>query len=87
MLQTAGWWRILPKAGEKGWKALIPVYNGYTYARAVRCPGLFYAQIAVILGYIVWILLLPFYLMTGSLQLSMHSTFSGTAWKSLTLYG
>jgi hypothetical protein len=23
-------WRIFNKAGEKGWKALIPVYNTYT---------------------------------------------------------
>ena len=23
-------WKIFTKAGEKGWKAIIPVYNGYT---------------------------------------------------------
>jgi len=24
---VAGWWRIFTKAGEAGWKALIPIYN------------------------------------------------------------
>ena len=24
------WWRIFSKAGERGWKILIPVYNIYT---------------------------------------------------------
>ena len=29
ILVTAGLWKIFEKAGIKGWKALIPFYNGY----------------------------------------------------------
>ena len=28
-------WRIFSKAGEKGWKSLIPIYNGFVLARIV----------------------------------------------------
>jgi len=30
ILAVIGQWKVLTKAGEKGWKALIPVYNSYT---------------------------------------------------------
>ena len=29
MLQIIGWWKIFTKAGEAGWKSLIPLYNLY----------------------------------------------------------
>lgn len=29
----AAMWRIFTKAGEKGWKCLIPIYNAYIYWR------------------------------------------------------
>lgn len=28
-VMIVGLWRIFTKAGEKGWKSLIPIYNGY----------------------------------------------------------
>ena len=30
ILGIIAWWRIFSKAGEKGWKAIIPFYNMYT---------------------------------------------------------
>jgi hypothetical protein len=27
VLIVAGWWQIFTKAGEEGWKAIIPIYN------------------------------------------------------------
>jgi hypothetical protein len=27
VLVIAGWWKIFEKAGEDGWKAIIPIYN------------------------------------------------------------
>lgn len=30
VLMIVAWWKIFNKAGEKGWKAIIPVYNSYT---------------------------------------------------------
>lgn len=29
VLQLVAWWRIFTKAGEKGWKCLIPIYSTY----------------------------------------------------------
>ena len=29
ILQIIAWWRIFTKAGEKGWKSIIPIYNLY----------------------------------------------------------
>lgn len=29
VLQIIGWWKIYTKAGEAGWKSLIPIYNFY----------------------------------------------------------
>ena len=29
-LVLIAWWKIFEKAGEKGWKVLIPIYNIYT---------------------------------------------------------
>ena len=29
VLQVIGWWKIFTKAGEAGWKSLIPFYNLY----------------------------------------------------------
>ena len=30
ILSVIAWWRIFSKAGESGWKAIIPFYNMYT---------------------------------------------------------
>lgn len=27
ILQIVAWWRIFSKAGEAGWKSIIPIYN------------------------------------------------------------
>lgn len=29
ILTIIAWWKIFTKAGEAGWKSIIPVYNGY----------------------------------------------------------
>lgn len=33
VLQVIAYWRIFTKAGEKGWKSIIPVYNMYVQYR------------------------------------------------------
>ncbi|MBR0403236.1 hypothetical protein IJI55_01660 [Candidatus Saccharibacteria bacterium] len=48
-----GWWKMFEKAGEKGWKALIPIYDYYI---AYKIAGMFpwwpvlYFLAGVILG-------------------------------------
>ena len=34
----AGLWKIFEKAGEKGWKALVPVYNYYIWLKILKRP-------------------------------------------------
>ena len=39
-------WKVLQKAGEPGWKALIPIYNVYTMYKIVGMTGWFWASLA-----------------------------------------
>jgi len=34
----AGYWKVYEKAGEKGWKAIIPVYNMLILLRIIHKP-------------------------------------------------
>ena len=33
------WWRLFEKAGEKGWKALVPFYSTYTLFKIIYGNG------------------------------------------------
>lgn len=53
-------WKILTKAGEKGWKALIPIYNVYVLYKIVKmqkwfwitlCASFVYGMILALNGY------------------------------------
>lgn len=51
-------WKIFEKAGEAGWKVLIPFYNTYTMLRIARKPGwwllLFFIPVVnIIIAFIV----------------------------------
>lgn len=46
LLVIAGW-KIFEKAGEKGWKALIPIYNSYIYYKIVGMKKWFWATLIV----------------------------------------
>lgn len=35
VLFIIAWWKIFTKAGEKGWKSLIPIYNVYVFCRII----------------------------------------------------
>ncbi|MBR3135333.1 hypothetical protein IKG54_02070 [Candidatus Saccharibacteria bacterium] len=37
ILLIIGWWKMFEKAGEKGWKAIIPIYN---YCIAYKIAGM-----------------------------------------------
>jgi|SRR6267378_5934124 len=39
VLTVAAMWRIFSKAGEAGWKALIPIYGAVVFNRIVGRPG------------------------------------------------
>jgi len=39
LLVLAGYWKLFQKAGEKGWKALIPFYSSYVMLKICQRPG------------------------------------------------
>ena len=47
LLSIIAMWKIFTKAGEAGWKSIIPIYNIYTYCKIVG------------LNFWIWILLIP----------------------------
>ena len=39
ILLIAGWWKLYEKAGEAGWKSLIPFYNMFVFFRIAGRNG------------------------------------------------
>ena len=39
LLLIASFWKVFTKAGEAGWKSLIPIYNLFVLLRIAGCPG------------------------------------------------
>ncbi|MBQ6380496.1 MAG: hypothetical protein IJJ41_02700 [Clostridia bacterium] len=40
--EVVGYWGIFSKTGEKGWKALIPFYNLYTFVKVSEQKGILF---------------------------------------------
>jgi len=51
ILSVVGLWRLFAKAGEKGWKSLIPFYNLYIQFKFSWKTVLFWPYLAIGLGY------------------------------------
>ena len=51
ILMIVAMWKIFTKAGEKGWKALIPIYNLYIYFKIAGAKNWFWALFVVSLGF------------------------------------
>lgn len=47
VISAIAYWQIFKKAGEKGWKALIPVYNSYIIYKIAWKPSMFWIMIAL----------------------------------------
>lgn len=47
ILYVIAYWKILVKAGEKGWKALIPIYNTYMMYKIVGMKSWFWYLIGI----------------------------------------
>lgn len=47
VLMIIAWWKIFTKAGEKGWKAIIPVYNSYTMYKVSWKTSMWWIMLAV----------------------------------------
>lgn len=49
LLQAVAYWKIFTKAGEAGWKSLIPVYNIYTQYKISWNTQMFLVVLATVL--------------------------------------
>ena len=47
VLMIIAMWKIFTKAGEKGWKSIIPIYNGYTIYKFSWKPLWFWITLAI----------------------------------------
>jgi len=52
-----GLWQVFAKAGEEGWKAIIPIYNVWVLLEIVGRPGWWLILIFIpVVNFIVWIM-------------------------------
>lgn len=60
VLLIVAMWKLFTKAGDKGWKSIIPVYNEYTLFKLVWKKGVFWVTliltviICVLGGILIW---------------------------------
>lgn len=47
IIQIIAYWKIFTKAGEKGWKSIIPLYNSYTILKLVWKKSVFFIIILI----------------------------------------
>lgn len=47
VLETVAMWKIFSKAGERGWKVLVPVYNTYVLFKIAWKRSVFFLLIAI----------------------------------------
>lgn len=47
IVTVIAWWRIFKKAGEPGWKAIIPFYDGHTIFKICWKPAFFWLMLVL----------------------------------------
>ena len=73
VLFFVGLFKLFEKAGEPGWKAIIPFYNTYTLCKISKCTKLFFLKlVSDILGGISLAISLAYLLMYCIDSLSTH---------------
>ncbi len=50
VLMIIAQWRLFTKAGEAGWKCLIPIYGQYVWSRIVWSAKAFWTLVCISLG-------------------------------------
>ncbi|MBE6850211.1 MAG: hypothetical protein E7504_00505 [Ruminococcus sp.] len=56
VLMIVAQWKLFTKAGEEGWKSLIPIYNGYVMFQIVYGQGWkYFLTLVPVLNYVVLI--------------------------------
>ena len=59
ILQLAGMWKVFTKAGEKGWKCIIPIYNMVILFKiSGLSPWIIFGYLAGIIPFVGWLVAL-----------------------------
>ena len=59
ILAVAGWWKMFEKAGEAGWRAIIPIWNTIVMLRIVGQPlWMLIGFFIPFVNFIVWIVVM-----------------------------
>lgn len=59
ILQLAGMWKVFTKAGEKGWKCIIPIYNlVILFKISGLSPWIIFGYLAGIIPFVGWLVCL-----------------------------
>lgn len=54
ILIIIAWWRLFEKAGEKGWKSIIPIYNLYILFKIAHIKSWFWWTFGlIVIGYVM----------------------------------
>lgn len=60
ILIIIAWWKLFEKAGEKGWKSIIPIYNLYILFKIAHMKSWFWWSLCVmVIGYIMMSVNMP----------------------------
>ena len=79
-------WKVFTKAGEQGWKALIPVYNYWTLCEIAGRPG-WWALLFIPVALLFWIPIVGFVLWLALVALSIIVSLDiGRAFKKSTTF-
>ena len=59
VLVIAGYWKMLEKAGQPGWGAIVPIYNSYLLCKIAGRPGWWVILLFVpYISFIFWIIVM-----------------------------
>ena len=61
VLNIIALWKIFSKAGEQGWKSIIPIYNCYTLFKITWNVKFFWIVFGITIGSIIISLIIPFF--------------------------
>lgn len=59
------WWRIFSKAGQKGWKILIPIYNIYIMSKVAKVPTWAFVMVLIPFVNFIGIVIFQVYMVIG----------------------
>ena len=58
IIEIVGFWRVFEKAGQKGWKSIIPIYNLYILFKITNGEGIYFLLLLIpIADIVIWIIM------------------------------